>query len=210
MSLIKTEGSLRGLTILCVLIGLLASSQAADCPEGEASSLKLQLNLLRNRFRHLCDQYSNLATNCSAPVIPCAQCPEGWLVVGDQCFLLTTDRDDYSNSTNKCAEIGAHLAILTTKEQHDAVEKEGKNIGGIYTYYWIGLTDIETEGDWRWVDNSKLRTPFWEAPEPNNHLSGGPEGEDCAVVQSYTQLWHDVPCSFTYPRICQMDAILPQ
>ncbi|XP_054477655.1 perlucin-like protein [Anoplopoma fimbria] len=214
MSLIKKKEtlSIRRHTVLYVLIGLLvsgASCQAADTPEEEVSSLRLKLNLLMNRYGLLCNQFSNLATNCSAPVINCTECPDGWLRVGDQCFLLSTDRDDYFKSANKCTEIGGHLAILTTKEQHEAMEQEGKRIGGIYIYYWIGLSDIENEGDWKWVDNSKLKTPFWDVlnSEPGNTLSGGLEGEDCAVVNSNTQTWSDVPCSFTYPRICQMDAL---
>lgn len=44
--------------------------------------------------------------------------------------------------------------------------------------------------------------------EPDNNLSGGVDEEDC-VVDSYTQSWYDVPCSFFYLRICQMDAIPP-
>ncbi|XP_070767551.1 C-type lectin domain family 4 member E-like [Enoplosus armatus] len=214
MNLIKSKGTLgiRGHIILYVLISLLASearSQAADSPEEELSSLKLKLSLLKNRYRHLCNLYSNLAPTCLAPVINCTECPDRWLHVGDHCFFLSTDKQTWSNSTDKCAEIGGHLAILTTREQHEAVEKEGRRIGGLYTNYWIGLSDIEGEGEWKWVNGSTLENPFWNVAisEPDNNLSGGPEGEDCVVVDSYTQTWYDVPCSFLYPRICQMDAI---
>ncbi|KAF1388114.1 hypothetical protein PFLUV_G00086870 [Perca fluviatilis] len=193
MNLIKKKGTLgiRGCTVLYVLIGLLvskASTEAADSTEEEVSSLKLSLNLMMNRYRLLCNQFSNLASNCSAPAINCTHCPNG---------------------TDKCTEIGAHLAILTTKEQHDVVQQEGKRIGGIYTYYWIGLTDINSEGDWKWVDNSTLKTPFWNAlkSQSDKKLPGGLEGEHCAVVDSYMQIWYNVPCSFLYPRVCQMDAI---
>lgn len=42
--------------------------------------------------------------------------------------------------------------------------------------------------------------------EPDNNQGQGPEGEDCAVVDSYTQSWYDVPCEFEYPRVCQKAA----
>ncbi|XP_035528597.1 perlucin-like protein isoform X1 [Morone saxatilis] len=209
--LLSVSSGIRGHAILCVFIGLLvseASSQAADNLEEEVLFLKLRIDLWKNNYRQMCEHFSNLTLNCSAPVINC-KCPNKWLHVGDQCFFLSTDRQNWNDSIDKCKEIGGHLAILTTREQHEAVEKEGRRIGGLYTNYWIGLSDIESEGEWKWVDKSDLKNPFWnvQKSEPDNNLSGGAEGEDCAVVDSFYQNWFDVPCSFSYPRICQMDAI---
>nr|AJF83862.1 dendritic cell-specific ICAM-3-grabbing non-integrin protein [Miichthys miiuy] len=210
MNLIKKKGALgiRGHTILFVFISLLVSV-AADSPE--ESYLKLRLDLLKKSYNKLCSAYTDLAHNCSVPVHHCYECPDDkWLQVGDQCLLLSTERDDWHNSSKKCEEMGAHLAILTTTEQHEVVEKEGRRLGGLYTYYWMGLTDIEEEGEWKWVDNSTVKNTHWKVgtSEPDNNLSGGEEGEDCAVVDSFTQSWYDVPCSYLYPRICQIDAKL--
>ena len=49
---------------------------------------------------------------------------------------------------------------------------------------------------------------YWsETPkEPNNHESGGPQGEDCVVLQTQSKTWFDVPCDFHYKRICEMGA----
>ncbi|XP_026173355.1 perlucin-like protein isoform X2 [Mastacembelus armatus] len=206
MNLIKTNG------ILCVLIGLLvseASTRPGKNLEEEVSYLKLRLSSLKNRYKFLCDQYTSLAKNYSAPAFICTQCPDGWFQVDDQCFLLTADKMDWLNSKKNCTKMDGHLAILTTKEEHDAIEKESIRFGGFYTSYWIGLTDSENEGDWKWVDKSTLTTPFWNKvkSEPDNSPMAGSEGEDCAVVESRSQTWYDVPCSFTYPRICQKDAI---
>ncbi|KAI2655314.1 C-type lectin domain family 4 member E [Labeo rohita] len=50
---------------------------------------------------------------------------------------------------------------------------------------------------------------FWNelGDEPNNHQSGGVHGEDCAVLDSRSKTWFDVPCDFNYKRICEMDPI---
>lgn len=61
---------IRGHTILFVAIGLLisiTSSQAANGTEEELSYLKLRLNTMMNRYRLLCNKYSELAANSSAP-----------------------------------------------------------------------------------------------------------------------------------------------
>ncbi|XP_042338311.1 CD209 antigen-like protein A, partial [Plectropomus leopardus] len=110
-----------------------------------------------------CHQYAALASNCSASddlsAINCNECPDGWLHVGDQCFHLDLDKDSHSNSTDKCSEIGAHLATLTTKEEHDTVGKEATRLGDLH-YFWIGLNDIEKEGEWKWADKKTLEIPY--------------------------------------------------
>ncbi|KAG8009953.1 hypothetical protein GBF38_014061 [Nibea albiflora] len=151
---------IRGHTILFVFISLLVSV-AADSPEGHESYLQLRLDLLKKSYSKLCSQYTDLGHKCSVPVLSCYECPDDkWLQVGDQCLLLNTERDDWHNSSKKCEEMGAHLAILTTAEQHEIVEREGRRLGGLYTYYWMGLTDIEKEGEWKWVDNSTVTNTY--------------------------------------------------
>uniref|UniRef100_A0A667Z7H2 C-type lectin domain containing 1 n=1 Tax=Myripristis murdjan TaxID=586833 RepID=A0A667Z7H2_9TELE len=202
----------RGRTVLCALIGLLickASAQPTEAPadlQAELSSLRQTLSYVMNRYRLLCDHYTNMASNCSAPVLSCSACPAGWLHVEDKCFSLSEERLDYENSTARCKEMGSHLAIVETKEQHEALEKEARKFGNFFTYYWIGLTDIENEGVWKWVDNTTLKNPFWaeESHQPDNFNNT----EHCVVLESSNHKWSDVPCNFIYPRICEMDAFL--
>ncbi|KAG7216968.1 hypothetical protein INR49_001622 [Caranx melampygus] len=209
MNLIKSKGHI----MRYVLIGLLvceAISQAVCSPEEELAALKLRFSSLKNRYKQLCNKYSDLASNCSAPGLTCTECPPEWFQVGDKCFHMRTDKREWLKSEQDCEEAGGHLASLTTREEHEAVEKESRRIGSFYTHYWIGLNDIQTEGEWKWVDKSNLTHPFWDrlnAQEPDNNQSGGPEGEDCVVVDSHSQTWSDVPCTFLYPRICEMDAV---
>uniref|UniRef100_A0A4W6CD33 C-type lectin domain containing 1 n=2 Tax=Lates calcarifer TaxID=8187 RepID=A0A4W6CD33_LATCA len=205
MNLIKIKGHI----VLCVLVGLLVSEAYSETIEEELAHVKLRLHFMKNLYKKLCNQYSEVAANCSAPAVRCSECPEGWFQVENQCFILRSDKMDWANSQKNCTDSGGHLAILTNREELDAVRRENRRIGeAVFKNYWIGLTDIENEGHWKWVDNSTLKVAFWDmqAKEPDNHLSGGKEGEDCVVVDSTTETWFDVPCSFMYPRICQMDA----
>ncbi|XP_029307949.1 CD209 antigen-like protein E [Cottoperca gobio] len=175
----------------------------------DSSSLGFKLTSVQRRYLDLCDDYSALGQSCLKTVKQCRECPEGWLHVGDQCYYFSRNKLDWLKSRESCAEMGSHLTILHTMEQHDALEKEAKNIGGFDYHFWIGLSDIEKEGDWRWVDNTTLKQRYWDqwSSEPNNHQSGGEHGEDCATLDSHAKTWFDVPCDHIYKRICQMDVI---
>ncbi|KAK9514012.1 hypothetical protein VZT92_027503 [Zoarces viviparus] len=212
---------LRSRTALLVLIGFLASicvniiltalliGRLVPGAPLDSSSLGLKLNSAQRRYILLCEDYSALGRSCSKTVKQCRECPEGWLHVGDQCYHFSNNKLDWLKSRDSCAAMGSHLAILHTMEQHDALEEEAKNIGGFDYHFWIGLSDLEKEGDWRWVDNTTLQLKYWDqwSSEPNNHQSGGEHGEDCATLDSHAKTWFDVPCENIYKRICQMDAI---
>ncbi|XP_017561530.1 CD209 antigen-like protein C isoform X1 [Pygocentrus nattereri] len=175
----------------------------------ESASLSLKLTALEERFSRLCSDYTTLGQTCSASVRTCRPCPEGWTHLDGKCYYFSEDKLDWKNSKDSCASMGSHLTILHTHQQHDNLEKIARSIGGFDYHFWIGLSDSEEEGVWKWVDNTLVNKTYWNEwnQEPNNHESGGLHGEDCAVLEYHTKSWHDVPCDFLYKRICEMDAI---
>ncbi|XP_072536595.1 C-type lectin domain family 4 member E isoform X2 [Salminus brasiliensis] len=177
--------------------------------ETEAASLTLKLTALQERFSVLCSEYTTLGRNCSATVRTCRPCPEGWTLLQGKCYFFSEDKLDWKHSKDSCASMGSHLTILHTHQQHDDLGKTARTLGGFDYHYWIGLTDSEEEGVWKWVDNTVVNKTYWSDwhKEPNNHHSGGLHGEDCAVLESHSTTWFDVPCDFLYKRICEMDAI---
>ncbi|XP_051262128.1 C-type lectin domain family 4 member E isoform X1 [Dicentrarchus labrax] len=207
-ALLMVIGFLASICTNIVLTVLLTGSSVPGAPQ-DSSTLGLKLTSVQRRFIQLCEDYTALGQSCSKTVKPCKQCPEGWLHVGDQCYYFSTDKLDWLKSRDSCADMGSHLTILHTMEQHDALEKEVRKIGGFDYHFWIGLSDLEKEGDWRWVDNTTLQHEYWDqlSSEPDNHLSGGVYGEDCATLNSHSKTWFDVPCDHIYKRICQMDFI---
>uniref|UniRef100_A0A671L5N1 Zmp:0000000924 n=1 Tax=Sinocyclocheilus anshuiensis TaxID=1608454 RepID=A0A671L5N1_9TELE len=68
--------------------------------------------------------------------------------------------------------------------------------------FWIGLTDIDVEGSWKWVDGSNMTSGFWASREPN-----GGRVENCAVtyLTKWPDLlgWLDVKCNNAYQWICE-------
>lgn len=86
----------------------------------------------------------------------------------------------------------AQLVNIGSADENDFIEK---NILGGNLDYWIGLTDSETEGNWKWANGATL-TGYnnWASYQPNDY-----KGQDCAAIKGATQnsgKWHDVSCYF--------------
>nr|XP_020466445.1 C-type lectin domain family 4 member E-like [Monopterus albus] len=193
-----------------IVLAVLLTGRSTPGTPLDSSSLSMKVNSVQKRYLQLCKDYTTLGQSCSKTVKACQECPEGWLQIGGQCYFFSNDKLDWPKSKDSCVEMGGHLTILHTIEQHDALEKEARRIGGPDYHFWIGLSDTELEGDWRWVDNTTLQHNYWDQQrhsEPDNHHSGGEHGEDCATLDSHSKTWFDVPCNFLYKRICQMAAI---
>jgi outer membrane protein OmpA-like peptidoglycan-associated protein len=87
------------------------------------------------------------------------------------------------------------------------------------TNVWIGATDAATEGTWIWDGATSTPKPTgngtnagptasyqsWAGGEPNEHSSGGPSGEDCAVTnwQGAVGMWNDLPCGSAYSYLIE-------
>ncbi|XP_065146852.1 C-type lectin domain family 17, member A-like [Paramisgurnus dabryanus] len=116
---------------------------------------------------------------------------DGWIYFQSSLYFISPEKKSWTESRSYCRERGADLISINNKEEQDFVNKTCKEI------VWIGLTDIEEEGKWKWVDGSTLTIRFWWPGEPNNYK----DVEDCAL--SYKQGWNDVPCTDAFQSICE-------
>uniref|UniRef100_A0A8C1IBW8 C-type lectin domain-containing protein n=1 Tax=Cyprinus carpio TaxID=7962 RepID=A0A8C1IBW8_CYPCA len=73
--------------------------------------------------------------------------------------------------------------------------REEQNISG-GADVWIGLTEIDVEGRWKWVDGSTLTSGFWWPVELN-----GQRKENCALNNPSS--WADYPCNDAFKWVCE-------
>ncbi|KAG9330605.1 hypothetical protein JZ751_022367 [Albula glossodonta] len=110
-------------------------------------------------------------------------CPPGWTKFSSSCYYVSRDRKTWSDSRQYCRDREADLMYFT-----------------VFRILWIGLTDSDEEGTWKWVDGTTLTTGYWRSGEPNDSGSG----EDCAVM--YPDGWNDLPCSNKAYWVCEKPA----
>jgi len=105
----------------------------------------------------------------------------------------------WTDAREVCEEKGGHLVTITSQEEEDFIEGliEDNGSSDIY-HYWLGATDEDEEGVWRWVDGevfweggpaSKGGHPVggmyenWLSSQPNNSVKENPEGHDYLEIQ---------------------------
>ncbi|KAI4902229.1 hypothetical protein NFI96_029757 [Prochilodus magdalenae] len=122
---------------------------------------------------------------------------EGWRFLDTRMYYISTEKKSWSDSRQDCRQRGADLVTIKSREEQDFTKMltQGEKV-------WIGLTDQDTEGVWRWVDGSALTTGFWRSGEPNSAAGD----EDCVVIgerADSVNTWADFPCTDRFVGICE-------
>lgn len=116
---------------------------------------------------------------------------EGWIYFRTSFYYVSTTQKTWQESREDCLHRGADLMIIDSQEEQDFSKR-------LFKRMWIGLTDTEKEGVWKWVDGSLLRKSFWETGEPNNEHGT----ENCAEI-NFRDGWNDFTCNHLNYWICE-------
>ncbi|XP_014646890.1 PREDICTED: C-type lectin domain family 4 member F [Ceratotherium simum simum] len=124
---------------------------------------------------------------------------QGWKVYHGSLYYFSRIKKSWHAAERFCVSQGAHLASVTSEEEQEFLAETVSN-----SYHWIGLTDMGTEGSWRWVDGTQFSDTqsraFWEKNQPDNWLNAKGHTEDCVHTQ---QRWNDMDCDVLYPWVCK-------
>uniref|UniRef100_A0A8C3B6C9 C-type lectin domain-containing protein n=1 Tax=Cyclopterus lumpus TaxID=8103 RepID=A0A8C3B6C9_CYCLU len=125
---------------------------------------------------------------------------QGWLYFSGSVYYISSLKKSWLESREDCVQRSADLVIISSEEEQNFVRNFLKHM-------WIGLTDRETEGRWKWVDGTPLTKSFWMPLEPNRHQLL--RDEDCAEMSNYylENSWNDDQCE--HKKMWTCEKILP-
>ncbi|XP_026232653.1 CD209 antigen-like protein E [Anabas testudineus] len=144
----------------------------------------IQMTEERNRLQNLSKQKKT--------------CPAGWTMFNCVCYFLSSKSGSWQTGREDCRQRGADLVVI------DSAEVQKFLSGFTRNPTWIGLSDFENEGTWKWIDGTPLTLTYWASSQPDNG-GGDPKygEEDCAQIRTYTNdLWNDLSCSSHLHWIC--------
>ena len=85
-------------------------------------------------------------------------------------YLLT--EDTWQNSEAQAAGLGGHLVTINDQAEQDWVFSTFGSFGGTNRSIWIGLREVEVEGNYQWVSGEPLAYTDWAPGEPSNACGG--------------------------------------
>jgi len=177
-------------SLTCLIVMQLVRSNQAEqaaplsvnisTPEAEAAAASDQRNWMQNRM-----------SGCSGD--ECVEaCKGGWEKNGDHCYFLSNETKNWFAAETFCQGEGGHLASVHSHAIGDFIWEKMNRTG--VDFMWIGGSDNEEEGVWKWTDCTPWNFTVWYEGEPNG-------GDESCLTTYYARpshlhkKWNDVKCS---------------
>uniref|UniRef100_A0A3Q3VQN5 C-type lectin domain-containing protein n=1 Tax=Mola mola TaxID=94237 RepID=A0A3Q3VQN5_MOLML len=170
----------------------------------DKEQLQIRYNTARTEKEQLKTNYSSLAAgrdqlqekidNVRRNMV----CQRYWNKFDISCYYVSTLKKNWTMSRLDCIARGGDLVIIDSREEQVFVHsllKPSQNV-------WIGLTDHDKEGVWKWVDGSPVTAFYWQSGQPNS-FNGN---QDCVELLHESKgagEWNDDGCFAVQNWICE-------
>jgi hypothetical protein len=136
------------------------------------------------------------------PVVEPPPEPCTGLTFGDSCYQAFDSYLTWDAAEQQCAGWGGHLASIGSPEENAALNAWPAQFGvssvdgsGI----WVGGSDAQSDGQFRWVDGGPFSLQGWAPGQPDNGA-----GVDCIEKRNDgAGQWYDRRCTDSLRYLCE-------
>ncbi|XP_065587419.1 macrophage mannose receptor 1-like [Cyrtonyx montezumae] len=127
-------------------------------------------------------------------------CQEGWKRYGFHCYLVGSALATFSDANKRCEQNKAYLATVETRnEQAFLISLTGLRSD---KYFWLGLSDTEEQGIFRWTSGKTPAFTHW-----NSAMPGKEQGCVAMGTGADAGLWDVISCQETANFLCKQWAV---
>ena len=114
-------------------------------------------------------------------------------------YVIPPESRTWEDARKACLTMKGDLLSVLSNDEHDDVANELHRLG--VGTAWIGLSDRNNEGDYRWSDKFMFNYSNWGAGEPN-----GGSDENCIHMMSSSKnhKWNDISCNTVMRYVCKI------
>uniref|UniRef100_A0A3Q3RXU7 C-type lectin domain-containing protein n=1 Tax=Mastacembelus armatus TaxID=205130 RepID=A0A3Q3RXU7_9TELE len=122
-------------------------------------------------------------------------CDTRWQKEGLHFGLFLVLAQHRIKTTRNCHTLGGNLAPVRDSQENGAFQ----NLIGQSKAAWIGGTDAQQEGKWRWTDGTAFTYTNWAPGQPDNWQGN----ENCLhITTEGRRFWNDLDCQTPLPSVC--------
>uniref|UniRef100_A0A3Q3LUT1 Ladderlectin-like n=1 Tax=Mastacembelus armatus TaxID=205130 RepID=A0A3Q3LUT1_9TELE len=122
-------------------------------------------------------------------------CEWGWTRIKFRCYIFVPRAMTWAAAQKNCQSMDANLAPVRDSQENGAFQ----NLIGQSKAAWIGGTDAQQEGKWRWTDGTPFKYTNWRPGQPDNDQGN----EDCLHIFTEGRwFWNDLDCQTPLPSVC--------
>ncbi|PNJ06494.1 CD209 isoform 6 [Pongo abelii] len=194
----RQDSIYQNLTQLKAAVGELSEKSKLQEIYQELTQLKAAVSELPEKSKQQ-EIYQELTQLKAAVKRLCHPCPWEWTFFQGNCYFISNSQRNWHDSITACQEVGAQLVVIKSAEEQNFLQLQSSRSN---RFTWMGLSDLNQEGTWQWVDGSPLLPSFkqyWNRGEPNNVGE-----EDCAEFSGNG--WNDDKCNLAKFWICKKSA----
>lgn len=137
-----------------------------------------------------------------APEEPLPEEPCPGPTLESSCYVFVSQRVTWSDAEAACDGLGGHLASVESFEEDAFLGRWPAELGlstGDGSGIWLGATDAQQDGFFRWSDDTPLSFSRWAPGQPDNGA-----GQDCIEKRNDgIGLWYDRRCTDPLPYVCE-------
>nr|XP_015204415.1 PREDICTED: C-type lectin domain family 4 member M-like isoform X2 [Lepisosteus oculatus] len=164
-------------------VGLMSNdSQISSAVMNLDSQFQTHVSQMSSRLNSLTSQLQ--AQGCTK------SCSSDWILFSGNCYYFSKETRDWSGAQQYCGNQDSGLAIINNDDELTHLSSK------ISSIHWLGLTDLDREGSWKWVDGTPVDKKYWNLGEPNNAGE-----EDCGELKEAKL--NDGRCSEIKRWICE-------
>ena len=111
-------------------------------------------------------------------------------VVRGNSLYTIVDGPSWTQAEANSVKLGGHLTSISSKSENDLVQELAKlNSDPLLT--WIGGTDEQKEGVWKWTTGEPWAYTNWSASEPTNNAWNAGIAENYLAIYKADGTWND-------------------
>ncbi|XP_067323074.1 pulmonary surfactant-associated protein D-like [Anolis sagrei] len=157
-----------------------------DSGLSEVNLMKNQVTALEGQLKALQASFTKYQKVAAFP---------GGRIVGNKVFITSGYEGNFDDLKQRCQQAGGQLASPRNSAENTAI----KDIVVLYQKSaFLGITDIQTEGTFRYLNGETIVYSNWQTGEPNNDHNQ----EDCVEVY-VSGKWNDKSCGEKKLIICE-------